>query len=120
MGACHKYAGLEAIRAMAALIVVYNHVFTSNLVSNNTLLILPANYATEAVMIFFVLSGVVITLSVEKKQQSLFGARLVVKYLCARFLRIYPIFICGLLLAVIVERLIDGAWMDAHQIAGNA
>jgi peptidoglycan/LPS O-acetylase OafA/YrhL len=121
MGASHKYAGLEAVRAIAALIVVYNHVFMFNLVSSNTLLRLPANYAAEAVMIFFVLSGVVITLSVErKKRHSLFGAKLAVEYLRARFLRIYPIMICGLLLAVIVERLIDGVWIDAHQIAGIA
>src|SRR6516162_11652243 len=101
MGTSHKYAGLEAARAIAALIVVYNHVFTFNLIPKSALLILPAQYATEAVMIFFVLSGVVITLSVErKKRHSLFGAKLAAEYLRARFLRIYPIFICGLLLAV--------------------
>src|SRR6516165_4668430 len=106
MGAGHKYAGLEAVLAIAALIVVYNHVFTFGLFQKNVLLALPAQYATEAVMIFFVLSGVVITLSVErKKRHSVFGVKLAAEYLRARLLRIYPIFIVGLLLAVIAERL---------------
>jgi peptidoglycan/LPS O-acetylase OafA/YrhL len=120
MGANHKYAGLEAVRAIAALIVVYYHVFAFGLIQVSEPLRLLARYATEAVMIFFVLSGVVITLSVErKKQRSLFGAKLMVEYLRARFLRIYPIFLVGLLLAVIAERLIDRTWLDVHLIAGN-
>jgi len=75
MGERHKNAGLEAIRAIAALAVVYNHVFSFGLIQKNELLVLPGQYATEAVMVFFVLSGVVITLSIErKKQRSAFGA----------------------------------------------
>jgi len=119
-GERYKYAGLEAVRAIAALIVVYNHVFTFGLIRRNVLLSLPAQYATEAVMIFFVLSGVVVTLSVERRKRcSVFGASLAMGYLRARFLRIYPIFIVGLLLAVIAERLIEGTWLYADQIAGN-
>jgi peptidoglycan/LPS O-acetylase OafA/YrhL len=113
MGTGQKYPGLEAIRALAALVVVYNHV--------SDLLVLPTLYAAEAVMIFFVLSGVVITLSVERKRRhSVPGAKLALEYLGARLLRIYPIFIVGLLLAVIAERLINGTWPDSSQIAGNA
>jgi peptidoglycan/LPS O-acetylase OafA/YrhL len=120
MGERHKNAGLEAIRAIAALAVVYNHVFSFGLIPKNELLVLPGQYATEAVMVFFVLSGVVITLSIErKKQRSAFGAKLAVEYFSARLLRIYPIFIVGLLLAVIAERVIKGTWLDAQQIVGN-
>jgi peptidoglycan/LPS O-acetylase OafA/YrhL len=120
MNASRKYAGLEVIRAIAALIVLYNHVFTFGLIQRNLFFSLPAQYATEAVMIFFVLSGVVITLSVEKKRYSAFGGRLPAEYLTARFVRIYPIFIVGLLLAVIAERVINGTWLNKDQIAGNA
>lgn len=116
-----KYLGLEIVRAVAALIVVYNHIFTFGLVPRNILLALPAQYATEAVMIFFVLSGVVITLSVERKQRYLAQKlQLVLVYLKARLLRIYPILLVGLMASVIAQRLIEKTWPDAFQVAGNA
>jgi peptidoglycan/LPS O-acetylase OafA/YrhL len=116
-----KYQGLEVVRAIAALVVVYNHIFTFGLIPKHELLVLPAQYATEAVMIFFVLSGVVVTLSVERRRAKCKTfVELATKYLKARVLRIYPIFILGLLLAVIAEKLIKGTWTDPTLIAGNA
>lgn len=116
-----KYAGLEIVRAVAALIVVYNHIFTFELVPRNVLLSLPAQYATEAVMIFFVLSGVVITLSVERmRQRSAQNGQIVLDYLKARLLRIYPIFLVGLIAAVIAQKLIEKNWPAMFQIAGTA
>jgi peptidoglycan/LPS O-acetylase OafA/YrhL len=83
-----KYIGLEVVRAIAASTVVYGHIFYLGLVPNSELLPLPGQFATEAMMIFFVLSGVVITLSTEKRAKRSAGSALVLAYLKARLLRI--------------------------------
>ncbi|MCW2282933.1 peptidoglycan/LPS O-acetylase OafA/YrhL [Rhodoblastus acidophilus] len=116
-----KYIGLEVIRALAALLVVYNHVFTFGLVPKTGLIELPTQFATEAVIIFFVLSGTVITLSAERKSAtapSRFAAT--ISYLQARLLRIYPIYFFGLVLATIDQAWFENTWTTARDFIGNA
>lgn len=62
-----RISGLEIIRAVAALTVIYGHLFVFGLLPNGHPFSLPGQFATEAVMIFFVLSGVVVTLSAERR-----------------------------------------------------
>jgi len=116
-----KNIGLEVVRALAALIVVYNHIFTFGLLPKNGLLELPAQFATEAVIIFFVLSGTVITLSVERNV-SQEPRRFVAmgNYLRARVVRIYPIYALGLTLAALCQAQFDGSGLSLRALIGNA
>jgi peptidoglycan/LPS O-acetylase OafA/YrhL len=117
----YKLQGIEVARAVAALLVIYNHLFTFQLVPKSALVIWPAQYATEAVMLFFVLSGAVIRLSTERLQRRASKVfELARLYVGARLLRILPIFLVGLALAVAAERLIDGEWPRIAEVAGNA
>jgi peptidoglycan/LPS O-acetylase OafA/YrhL len=116
-----KYVGLEIIRALAALLVVYNHVFNFGLVPKFGFLWLPTQLATEAVIVFFVLSGTVITLSAERRSAlQLTRSETLLGYLQARLLRIYPIYLLGLVLAAIDQIWIDGSWMTGREFFGNA
>src|SRR5579871_300431 len=87
-----KIDGLEAIRGLAALVVVWGHLFLWRLLPDHPLK-LPGQFATEAVIAFFVLSGAVITLSRPNDADRSIAVR---KYVRARFIRIYPIFLVGL------------------------
>jgi peptidoglycan/LPS O-acetylase OafA/YrhL len=62
-GSQGKIEGLEIIRACAALIVFLGHGFQHELFPQIIALKMVFNYATEAVIIFFVLSGAVIALT---------------------------------------------------------
>jgi peptidoglycan/LPS O-acetylase OafA/YrhL len=116
-----KYSGLEVVRGLAALLVVYNHTLHFGILPKTYLLELPAQFATEAVIIFFVLSGTVITLSAERKSLILTSRfELLLGYLRARFLRIYPIYILGLAVAALVHRWLDFAWPTRGDLIGNA
>ncbi len=116
-----KYAGLDIIRALAALIVVYSHIFGFELVLANPTFTLQSAFATEAVMVFFVLSGVVVTLSAEGQSHTTTDrTRLALNYMKARLVRIYPIFAIGLLASVLVQRVITAEWPHALQITGAA
>ncbi len=80
-----KLAGLEILRALAALLVFMNHLSKDVEGFPHVLLLqMIQNFATEAVIIFFVLSGAVITLSQQEKPRS------IADYMKARFIRIYP------------------------------
>ncbi|HTH56784.1 MAG TPA: acyltransferase [Cyclobacteriaceae bacterium] len=96
----HKNDNLEIVRGLAALVVVFCHIigkipipiFQKSLVFN-----LLGNWGTEAVIIFFVLSGIVIGISQEGKPKD---TRTFIKN---RLLRIIPIFLIGVLLALIAN-----------------
>jgi peptidoglycan/LPS O-acetylase OafA/YrhL len=97
-----KFDGLEVIRALAALEVVVGHLFLYRLLPHLGALMLVGQWATEAVICFFVLSGVVITHSSSTMRHSSGRIR---RYLEARIFRIYPIFLValGLTLAVSIN-----------------
>lgn len=114
-----KFVGLEIVRGLAALVVVYCHVFHFKLLPQTGLLELPGNFAPEAVIIFFVLSGTVITLSQENKLSGEDRMATVLTYLKARLVRLYPIYLLGLGLAVAVQFLVEGTWMAPGEVAGN-
>ncbi len=65
-----KLDGLEVIRALAALMVVVAHAIYYRLAPSNSFTSLFTSFGTEAVIIFFVLSGVVITLSAQSRSPS--------------------------------------------------
>ncbi len=85
---------LEFVRGSAALLVLITHFVILHPVLNKMGLNLFANWGTESVMIFFILSGLVIGLSQHKNPKS----RNV--FLLNRIVRLFPQFIIGILLAI--------------------
>ena len=95
---------LEAMRGFAALIVVWSHAIVNhelldpNYGVQGIALFLPP--AHLAVLLFFVLSGYVIGLSTKQKMDT---RQLIGRYLKKRMLRIYPIYLLTLALALAVS-----------------
>jgi peptidoglycan/LPS O-acetylase OafA/YrhL len=115
-----KKGGLEIVRAISACLVVYNHILVFNFPAPGPIFSLPGQYATEAVMIFFVLSGVVITLASERLQsRTQDRSELIFAYLGARLKRIYPIFLVGLGLALVAQHVVTGRLPGPTQTFGN-
>lgn len=92
-----KLSGLEVVRAMAALTVVAGHIVYYEFVAVPTWIKMLSAFATEAVIIFFVLSGLVISRSVQRNTP---GA---IRFLSQRLVRIYPIYFFSIVLAIIAS-----------------
>ena len=81
-----KILEFEFLRGFAAFYVFFHHtVFQFNIIEKNSILGKLFSFGQEAVMLFFLLSGYVIALSLMKRKYSFY------EYLKHRFLRIYPI-----------------------------
>jgi peptidoglycan/LPS O-acetylase OafA/YrhL len=93
---------LEAVRGLAALLVVLTHIpaimpyFSFN---SSYVIRLFSAWGTESVIIFFLLSGLVIHSSFERAPTSTGD------FLANRAIRIYPILILSILLTVSIDRL---------------
>jgi Predicted acyltransferases len=116
-----RYYSLDGLRGLAALSVVLHHwlyCFTSFWKTpfqlfgagyfGSAALLLPPLYpfvnGGGAVLIFFVLSGFVLTLGLDRPQAPSYGA-----YILNRFVRIYPAFAGGILLAALGVALVGYA-----------
>ncbi len=103
-----KLKKLEALRGFAALYVVANHIIALDFVKRSVPEIerLPFRFGQEVVMMFFLLSGFVIYLSVHLSESKDPNTNFP-KYLLKRFVRIYPILISAFILSAIAA-LING------------
>jgi peptidoglycan/LPS O-acetylase OafA/YrhL len=112
----NKNDNLEIIRGLAALVVVLCHIIGKipiPIFQNSVLFSLLGNWGTEAVIIFFVLSGIVIGISQEAKPRDRNA------FIRNRLLRILPIFIIGFLLALIVNILYHNSLPDMGVMIGS-
>jgi len=98
------FPGLNGIRAIAALIVIFFHVNSTMWFFGST----PVHYfekrdemSRHAVVLFFVLSGYLITYLLIKEKEK-FGTISIQKFYVRRILRIWPLFYVALLLAVLI------------------
>jgi len=98
------FPGLNGLRAIAALIVIFFHVNSTMWFYGST----PVHYfekrdemSRHAVVLFFVLSGYLITYLLIREKEK-FGTIAVRKFYVRRILRIWPLFYGALLLAVFV------------------
>ncbi|SMC96006.1 acyltransferase family protein [Pedobacter africanus] len=103
-----KVVKLEAIRGFVAFYVVIHHLilFTPLYSSTPEFLKLLFRFGREAVLIFFLLSGFVICLSMQKNGKDSFY-----RYFKKRFLRIYPILLMTFLLSTVVF------WANGYQFS---
>ncbi len=94
-----KIKKLEAIRGFAALYVIANHLAGWTFLKPilHPLVRLPFRFAQEVVILFFLLSGFVIFLAENKKDEINFP-----RYFLKRVVRIYPIMIAAFILSAIV------------------
>ncbi|HEX4849876.1 MAG TPA: acyltransferase family protein, partial [Puia sp.] len=103
---------LEFVRGMAAIIVVVFHL-TKLCAENSSSHIYLSNWGRDAVFIFFILSGCVINMSQAlhpKPRWTFFRNRL---------LRLYPEFIIGVFLGLLVLHLLKQSVPSAGNILGN-
>lgn len=105
---------LEFIRGGAALLVFICHLVINNpFLKSKIYLNVISNWGTEAVMLFFMLSGVVINLAQKRKYNTPFI------FLKNRLLRIYPLYIVGILLATFVIIFLNTEILNPYKMVGN-
>jgi len=104
---------LEFIRGAAALIVLIYHCVEMHPTGNGPKHFYLSNWGTDAVMIFFILSGIVINMSQSR------NPKLTLPFLGNRLLRLYPQLIAGLLLGLSVLLATRTVMPSALEIAGN-
>jgi peptidoglycan/LPS O-acetylase OafA/YrhL len=109
---------LEAVRGFAAFYVVLHHIFNTSLGLKHTILGLPFRFGIEAVLVFFILSGFVISYAHPNSSDRPDKFK---NYLFKRLRRIYPIFVISLLLAYLVSCLSAGNWepVNLPRLLGN-
>jgi peptidoglycan/LPS O-acetylase OafA/YrhL len=93
----NRLVQLDALRGLAALVVVFHHVRHLFISSAPTAALLPFFSGNKAVILFFVLSGYVLGLPYWASRQTSYG-----KYLVRRFCRIYLPYLGALCLAVLI------------------
>lgn len=103
-----KVIKLEAIRGFVAIYVVIHHLilFTPAYDTTPEFLKFLFRFGREAVLVFFLLSGFVICLSMRRNDEDNFY-----QYFKKRFLRIYPILIMTFLLSALVF------WLNGYQFS---
>jgi len=102
---------LEAVRGIAALYVLLYHTSNNYLGLNHVIWALPFRFGLEAVLVFFVLSGFVISYSHPGSADKADNFR---NYFIKRLRRIYPIFILSLALAYGISCLNARSWAPLH------
>ncbi len=102
---------LEVFREISAVFIVGWHMAFLAPTGHPTRL--TAYWGTDALIMFFMLSGLVINLSESKKPKSTKA------FLSNRFIRIYPQFVVGMLLAFIALFVTNTAFPSLKAIIGN-
>jgi len=117
MAISNKYnLNLEALRGVAAVLVFFTHLTGPQGFINSNSIYLPrlvGAWGTEAVIIFFVLSGIVIHASFDKKPRANAG------FLANRIIRLHPILILAVALTVVVDSSILHHTINTWQVIGN-
>ena len=110
----NKILEFEFLRGIAAFYVFFHHtLFQFNIIEKNSLLGKLFSFGQEAVMLFFLLSGYVIALSLIKKDYSFS------EYFKHRFLRIYPILLFVMIVSIILKFLNNDLNIDFYSFIIN-
>lgn len=114
--------GLSTIRGIAALAVVIAHsyqIFLARILGNDLLLAkVLTQMAHQAVLCFFIVSGVLITQSVLVNIGK-YGRFSLVEYISARVARIYPPLLCAIGLSLLYYVLINHLTLPGADVAGG-
>jgi peptidoglycan/LPS O-acetylase OafA/YrhL len=104
---------LEFIRGAAAVTVLIYHFLELHTLSSHSKHFYFASWGTDAVIIFFILSGIVINISQTNNPKAKRD------FMAGRLLRLYPQLVVGLLLGLLVLYITNIAIPSAGVIAGN-
>ena len=104
---------LEFIRGFAAILVFICHLFVSNSKLQGRDFGLISNWGTEAVMAFFILSGLVIAKSCEGRNIT---SR---QFFINRLARLYPLLLISLIFAYSLSYFLLGENINIENIVGN-
>jgi len=94
----HKFYAIDSLRGIAALMVIFQHFWEMNHISDERLrpwLFFCAGH--EAVILFFVLSGFVLSHQLREFQLKQYKS-----FLTKRFIRIYPVYYVSIVLSVVI------------------
>ena len=91
-----KDSNLEMIRGIAAMLVFFCHLVMFYPVELPNIIKMLFNWGTEAVYIFFILSGIVIHISTSKVKKT------AVHFVIDRFFRLVPVYLSGIMISIIV------------------
>lgn len=108
----HKYHTLDSLRGIAALMVCSWHYYLINNPLDILINIKPwlfFNAGSESVLLFFTLSGFVLSSMLNNEFQNHFQYK---KYLIRRWLRIYPAFYFAIFLSIIIFLVLRPANID--------
>jgi peptidoglycan/LPS O-acetylase OafA/YrhL len=105
-----KVVPVEGLRAVCSIYVFLTHALIAGLGITAAFASLPLHFGQEAVIVFFVISGFVIALSVGRSGRITFT-----EYLQHRSLRIYPIY----LLSLVLSAALVGFHFDWWESLGN-
>lgn len=111
-----KNNNLEALRGLAAILVVTCHIIDKipeYSISKNHLTNFFANWGTESVIIFFILSGIVIHSSTKNNPRS---SKV---FLFQRIIRLHPTLILSIFISYIITFFINNNFISIKQILGN-
>ena len=105
-GTASRLAWLDALRGFAALCVVFDHASSLLLLPARSFLYQWLNLGQYGVFVFFLVSGYIVPASLERKGS-------VRGFWISRAFRLYPMFIVGLLLSLVL-------YVTGHGIIANA
>jgi peptidoglycan/LPS O-acetylase OafA/YrhL len=114
----HNHRKFDAFRGIAALIVVFSHVcqiyFVRLIGWRHPAWLIARTFGWHAVLIFFLLSGYLITLSILRNRESIngFDGK---DFVAARLARIYPPFLVSLGLVVICRLALHAMHLSGEQ-----
>jgi peptidoglycan/LPS O-acetylase OafA/YrhL len=112
----HKNYKLELVRGAAAIFVFLNHfvgLYKPLQEKGGAAISLISNWGVEAVVIFFILSGIVINMSQSN------NPKITTTFIVNRIKRIYPLFALGLVLGLIAGVLVKLPAPSFTTITGN-
>lgn len=102
----HRYASLDCLRGLAAFIVLTTHVLSMDRINPEQMtkpiawLFMVATSGTQAVILFFVLSGFSLFILFESLTQLRFPS---LTFISARWLRLFPVYIFSIVFSIIVH-----------------
>ncbi len=107
---------LDQVRGFAALYVACSHLVLHRLPIDSDWARLPWAFGQEAVVVFFLISGLAIRLSIESREGKNWGL-----FLQRRFIRLVPIILLGLLLGYACASIEYGEWRPLRglELLGN-
>ena len=111
------YHLLDGLRGVAALIVLWYHVFEGYAFAQGSDMIEVVNHGYLAVDFFFILSGFVISYAYDSRWNNGFGLKSFAK---RRLIRLHPLVVAGAVLGVITFFVQGGVQWDGTHVATSA